>query len=204
MRKEFVLPGGDKMWLEAITGEVISERAWTETQVSSRAAVGYATSSGAVIGGGQKVTSTTIDKKQIWVRGGAGDKCFDFKNIDLNVLPGHKITVIDGGGVSNDKAVHFYIDLPTTGSYFDLFNKKTATGYLVDVGVISLPMFFLRIGAAFMFMLVLMSSMLLGWIGLIGLAVNEFYFLPKQRKPVIAAINAAIESMMKELEAVPA
>lgn len=204
MRKELVLPGGEKMWLEATTGEVVSERAWSETQVSSRAAVGYATSSGAVIGGGQRVTSTTIDKKQIWVRGADGDKCFDFKNVDLSVLPGHKITVIDGGGVDNGKSVHFYIDLPSTNSCFDLFNKKTATGYLVDVGVVSLPMFFLRLGAAFVFMLILMSSMLLGWLGLIGLAVNEFYFLPKQRKPAIAAINSAIESMMKEVEAVPA
>lgn len=200
MRKEVVLPEGKTLWLEAFTGEVVSERAWTETKISSHNTVGYVNSAGVSVGGGQKVTSQTIDKKQIWLRGAAGDKCFDFTNVNLNVLPGHKLTVIDGGCIGLEKTNHFYIDLPTTDQYFDLFDKKNQTGYLIDLGLISIPSFFLRIALAAIFFIILVMNnfALTGFAVFFGTVANEFYFLPKKRKPTIDIIKNAIESIKIE------
>lgn len=89
------LSNGVDFRIYSITGEVVADRKWSETEVSSSPTVGFHhAASGITYGGGQEVSSQTSNKKEFWLRTMDGtEKEVTLVDFPVSYRSGHVLTV---------------------------------------------------------------------------------------------------------------
>lgn len=190
MRKDLVLENGVAVWVESFTGTVLEARVWSETTISSTPNAGYVHSSGAMIGGGSSVRSKTTEKREIWLKADDNtEKCFSFKNLDLQTREGHRITVIKGGTPKNTEGTYLSVHLHTTGEIHD-FTDKAIEDTMYSMGIFSRLLQFVRI-----FTYIGLTCFFVG-IVISPISATVIYFL---RKPVKADLKLKLKALLPSM-----
>ncbi|MEK7764274.1 MAG: hypothetical protein AAB433_22090 [Nitrospirota bacterium] len=126
---------GMKFEIYSLTGEVKDSRKWTSTEVSGEGGGG-----GGYVQGGSgyvstqpvNITSTTTTHDQLFVQGSDGKEiCVETSNANLQVRPGHIVSVVWGIKKGKDQ-----------GYYWTIFNHNTEKTNWLDVSSSFSPRFF--------------------------------------------------------------
>ena len=147
MGKTFVLNDGRQVWTNSFTGIVIESSSRTETKISSESTVGYTNAQGVTVGGGQSVSSTSLEIRTCWLRSANGtEKEFTFINNNLGYRAGHCLTVVWAGIQGVDSNMKIFIYQHSTDkiwSAFEIASVATAKaiGLFKSPGVLGFLLF---------------------------------------------------------------
>ena len=136
MIKEFALNNGKNFVIRCVTGTVIDNKTWSETEIKSSQNPGYVTKSGVMIGGGTKVSSSTIEKQDVWLRTDDGkEECFRLNHNVLQTRQGHRLSIAVGGVRGKEPNALLGIYKFNDGKTIDFTQTNRGTGILFASGL---------------------------------------------------------------------
>lgn len=119
--------GQNRIEFQAFSGEVITDRKWSETHVHSSGGGGYLGSHGGYIRP-PSISSTVVTRSQFWLRDNAGREIsVSGSDLDFEVRPGHRVTAVCG-----------YTEASERGTYVFLLNHDTGLHVRLRSGIVSL------------------------------------------------------------------
>lgn len=151
-----LLVRGRSIDFEAVAGEVVGNRKWAETHVTS-------TGGGGVVGGyggivtAPSIRSRTVTKSEIWLRDTAGQEHpIQFTGLDIPVREGHQVTAVGATPDGKSRRQVVLICNRTTGQFLvnhrALVSMATKLGFFgVLMGLAALPSFFLALAGNILF-----------------------------------------------------
>lgn len=145
MNKDFILNSGKRFHIRCVTGTVISNTTWSETQIKSTQNPGYVSSSGIMVGGGTNVRSTTVEKADVWLRTDDGkEECFRLNHNVLQTREGHRLSILVGAVAEKEPNVLLAIYQFNNEKLFDFTQSNRGGGILLSSGLKSIWMEALR------------------------------------------------------------
>lgn len=144
------LPSGRRLSFCRLTGEVLGDKKWAETHVSSSGGGGYVSGHGGVVMA-PTVTSQTVTRSEIWVRDDAGgEHAIELADFGVPVRPGQRLTAVWGILDDEKTGPYYLVENHTSGQHvinqkeiIKLANKSGPLGCLIIVaGLIGLILTF--------------------------------------------------------------
>lgn len=136
MVRDFTLSNGKNFTIRCITGSVIDSKTWSETNISSSQNPGYVTSSGVMIGGGTSISSSTIEKQEVWLRTDEGkEECFRLNHNVLQTRQGHRLSIAVGGVSGKEPNALLGIYKYNDNKIIDFTNSNRGSGILFASGL---------------------------------------------------------------------